>query len=274
MNSTGNITKCVILARGLGTRMRREDASFALDTSQSAAADAGLKAMIPVGRPFLDYVLSGLADARFQHACLVIGPEHEAVREYYTKTVRPERIQVVFAIQQAPLGTANAVLAAEESAGDDEFLVINSDNYYPEEALLSIQNLRQPGTVLFPAEALVRGSNIPEERIRAFAYCVVDGEGFLKDIVEKPPDSTLADFGGEKLVSMNCWRFEAEIFQACRQVLRSSRGEFELPEAVKLAIQKGAKFKVAICRAGVLDLSRRSDIAEVRARLLHVEVRL
>jgi len=43
---------------------------------------------------------------------------------------------------------------------------------------------------------------------------------------------------------------------------------------VKLAIQKGAKFKVAICRAGVLDLSRRSDIAEVRGRLLHVEVRL
>jgi len=274
MSSSAHITKCVILARGLGTRMRREDANAALDTSQSAAADAGLKAMIPVGRPFLDYVLSGLADSGFRQVCLVIGPEHEGVREYYSNTVRLERIQVAFAIQEKPLGTANAVLAAEGFAGADEFLVINSDNYYPAEALALIQGLGQPGTVLFPADVLVRESNIPEERIRAFAYCVVDRYGLLADIIEKPDPATAARLESEKLVSMNCWRFRADIFQACREVPQSSRGEFELPQAVRLAIQKGAKFKVAICRAGVLDLSRRSDIAEVAARLRNVEVRL
>ena len=274
MSGSAHITKCVSLARGLGKRMRREDASAALDSSQTAAADAGMKAMIPVGRPFLDYVLSGLADAGFQQVCLVIGPEHEAVREYYTRTVRPERIQVAYAIQQEPLGTANAVLAAEEFAGGDEFLTMNSDNYYPAAVLSLIQELEQPGTVLFPAEALVRGSNIPEERVRAFAYCVIDREGFLADIAEKPDPATAARLDAEKLVSMNCWRFRADIFEACRQVPRSSRGEFELPQAVKLAIQQGTKFKVAICSAGVLDLSRRSDIAEVAVRLRGVEVQL
>lgn len=274
MSSSGYITKGVILARGLGTRMRREDARAVLDTSQAAAADAGLKSMIPVGRPFLDYVLSGLADAGFRQACLVIGPEHEAVREYYASTFKPKRIQLAFAIQQEPLGTANAVLAAKEFAGADEFLVINSDNYYPAEVLALIQGLGRPGAVLFPAEALVRESNIPEDRIRTFAYCVVDRDGFLADIVEKPGLFPSADFCAEKLVSMNCWRFGSDIFQACREVPRSSRGEFELPQAVKIAIQKGAKFKVAICRAGVLDLSRRSDIAEVAIRLRDAEVRL
>jgi glucose-1-phosphate thymidylyltransferase len=254
--------------------MRREDSSAALGASQSAAANAGMKAMIPVGRPFLDYVLSGLADAGFEQACLVIGPEHEAVREYYASTIRPERIQVAFAIQQQPSGTANAVLAAKEFAGWDEFLVINSDNYYPAEALSLIQSLRQPGTVLFLAEALVRGSNIPEERIRAFAYCVVDRDGFLAHIVEKPDSATAARLDAKKLVSMNCWRFGRDIFDACCDVSRSVRGEFELPQAVKLAIHKGARFKVAICTAGVLDLSRRSDIAEVAARLRGVKVRL
>ena len=53
------IRKAVILARGLGTRMRKADTGAALDSAQQAAADSGLKAMIPVGRPFLDYVLSG-----------------------------------------------------------------------------------------------------------------------------------------------------------------------------------------------------------------------
>jgi glucose-1-phosphate thymidylyltransferase len=254
--------------------MRCKDEGTALDASQSTAADFGLKAMIPVGRPFLDYVLSGLADAGFKQACLVIGPEHDTVREYYTKTVTPQRIQVSFTIQDEPVGTANAVLAAEEFAGDDEFLVINSDNYYPAEALALIQSLSQPGTVLFEAWALVCKTNIPAERIRAFAYCVVDRDGYLADIVEKPDTAATAELGARKLVSMNCWRFGADIFNACREVPLSSRGEHELPQAVKLAIQRGTKFKVAICSAGVLDLSRRSDIAAVADRLRDIEVRL
>ncbi|HEY1966083.1 MAG TPA: sugar phosphate nucleotidyltransferase [Acidobacteriaceae bacterium] len=184
------------------------------------------------------------------------------------------RIELEFATQREPIGTANAVLAAEEFAGAGEFLVINSDNYYPAEALSLIQSLGQPGAVLFPAEALVRESNIPEERIRGFAYCVVDRDGFLADIVEKPDPATAERLDAEKLVSMNCWRFGPDIFAACREVPRSERGEFELPQAVKLAIQQGTKFKVAICHAGVLDLSRRSDIAKVAGRLRNVEVRL
>ena len=57
------VDKAVILARGLGTRMRKCDAAAQLDARQSAAADAGMKGMIPIRRPFLDYILSALADA-------------------------------------------------------------------------------------------------------------------------------------------------------------------------------------------------------------------
>jgi glucose-1-phosphate thymidylyltransferase len=202
---------------------------------------------------------------------VVIGPEHNVVREYYTHALRPTRITLSFALQADALGTANAVLAAEEFAGADEFMTLNGDNYYPVKALQAAQDLSQPGTVLFPANALVRYSNISEERIRAFAYCSVDRSGFLADIVEKPHAAEV-NFNGEKLVSMNCWRFGPEIFQACRDVPLSQRGEYELPIAVKLAIQRGATFKVAMCQAGVLDLSRRYDIAIVAERLRNVKV--
>ena len=106
------VHKAVIMARGLGTRMRKPDESTPLNNAQLAAAGAGIKAMIPIGRPFLDYVLSGLADAGFSHVGLVIGPEHQVVRDYYSIQAPPKRIHVDFAIQQQPLGTADAVLAA------------------------------------------------------------------------------------------------------------------------------------------------------------------
>ncbi len=274
MNTGRPITKCVILARGLGTRMRRNDAEASLDAAQSAVADAGLKAMIPVGRPFLDYVMSALADAGFTQICLVIGPEHEAVRDYYTKTLQPTRVTVAFAIQAEPRGTADAVVAAQGFAGEDEFLAINSDNYYPCDVLEAMQELGQPGSVLFDSLALVREGNIPLDRIRAFACCLIDQDGFLTDIVEKPEPGWGADLDAPKLVSMNCWRFGPDIFAACRDVPLSPRGEYELPLAVKLAIRRGGQFKTTISRSGVLDLSRRSDVAAVTERLRKVEVRL
>ncbi len=273
MSTGSSITKAVILARGLGKRMRQNDANADadLDAAQSEAADSGLKAMVPVGRPFLDFVLSALADAGFSRACLIIGPEHSSVSDRYTREQRPSRIGVSFATQLEPVGTADALLAAEDFAGLDEFLVLNCDNYYPVEVLQAVQRLGQPGTVLFEAGALVQHSNIPKDRISAFATCVVNPDGILTDIVEKPVD---ANFDPAKLVSMNCWRFGPNIFAACRDVALSPRGEFELPLAVKLAIQRGMKLKTAISGSGVLDLSRRSDIAVVTEHLRNFPVLL
>ncbi len=271
MAAASSITKCVILARGLGKRMREDDAAAHIDATQAAAADSGVKAMVPVGRPFLDYVLSALADSGLTDVCLVIGPEHQAIRDYYAQTQTPKRIQVSFAIQAEPKGTADAVVAAEAFTVSDEFLVINSDNYYPLDVLNKIQRLGQPGAVLFQAAALIQHSNIPEGRIRTFAYCVVDSAGFLADIVEKP---AVDHFDTAKLISMNCWRFGPDIFAACRDVTLSPRGEYELPLAVKLAIQRGMKLKTTISHAGVLDLSRRSDIAAVTERFKNVQVDL
>jgi glucose-1-phosphate thymidylyltransferase len=266
----------VILARGLGTRMRRDDPAVQLAPEQASAADTGMKGMIPVGgRPLLDYVLSALADAGFREACLVIGPEHGAVREYYTHRVDARRIRVSFALQERPSGTADAVLAAEAFAGGEPFLVINADNYYPAAALAALRERGAPALAGFDAAALGRGGNIPPERIASFAVIDVAPDGSLNRIVEKPEQHTLRAFGGTPSVSMNCWLFTPEIFGACRGVAPSPRGELELPQAVQHLIDgRGARFAVVPVHAPVLDLSSRADIPAVAARLGGVTVRL
>jgi glucose-1-phosphate thymidylyltransferase len=72
------------------------------------------------------------------------------------------------------------------------------------------------------------------------------------------------------LISMNCWRFDSRIFAACRDVPPSPRGELELPEAVGLAVRRGVTFTAVPARGPVLDLSRRSDTADVGRRLAGV----
>jgi len=267
--STKAITKAVILARGLGKRMRRADEPEELAANQLAAADAGMKAMIPVGRPFLDFVLSALADSGIREICIVVGPEHTPIREYY-ESLSPRRIAMHFAIQEQPLGTANAVLAAQSFTGGEPFLVLNSDNYYPVEVFRVLRGLGDPGLAAFERETLVRDSNIPRERIRDYALLQIRSDGWLEKIVEKPSQMPNVD-GEEVFVSMNCWRFDSAIFRACERVAQSSRGEFELPQAVQLGIDSlGLRFRAVPIRAGVLDLSCRSDIPSVARALAHI----
>lgn len=268
------VRKAVVLAAGRGTRMQRPEAGADLDPEQAAAADAGGKAMMPIhDRPFLDYVLSGLADGGLTDVCLVVRPGYDAIRAHYTAH-RPRRLRLSFGIQPEPLGTAHALLCAEAFAGTEEFLALNSDNVYPVGAYRALRELGGPGLVVFERERLLAKSNFPKERVAKFAVLALDGDGFLDRILEKPAEKDLVPASGEVFLSMNLWRFSPRIFEACRKVPRSARGELELPQAVGWAIGNlGERFRTVRSAEGVLDLSTRADVAAVSERLRDVEAR-
>jgi dTDP-glucose pyrophosphorylase len=267
------ISRAVVLARGLGTRMRRGDAAAALDPGQASMADAGLKVLMPVGRPFLDYVIASLADAGIDDVCLVIGAEHQVIRDRYERDCPPGRVRVHYAVQDAPLGTAHAVLAAADFIGDHDILVVNGDNLYPRAALEAVLRAAPPSLAAFGATALTADGLIEPERIAAFALVDVDARGFLRDIVEKPPLEAVC--GRDHRVSMNLWAFTPGIVDACARIPRSPRGEFELPDAVRYLMRDlGIPVTAVAVDAPVIDLSTRADIARVRERLAGIEVRL
>jgi glucose-1-phosphate thymidylyltransferase len=244
-------------------RASADDASR-LTVEQSSAADAGLKAMIPVGggRPFLDHVLHRLADAGVRHVGLVIGPEHDQIRSYY-RSLDSRRLTICFVIQEQPLGTANAVAAAEEWAGNDPFLVLNADNLYPVAVLADLVAASGPAMPAFDAASL----DLPIERLGTFALIEPDARGCLARIVEKPGVEAIRAAGAHASISMNVWRFDRRIFPYCREVPLSQRGEQELPLAVGVAAADGLCIEVFDARGPVLDLSRRADV-HVVARAL------
>lgn len=260
--------------------MRRLGAEPGLSQAQRDAASRGLKALIPVGRPFLDYILSGLADAGCRRVCVVISPGHSEIREYYVGRPEPpepppRRIALAFAEQLEPRGTADAVLAAEEFASGDSVLVVNADNLYPRSALEALRCLPRAGMVGFRSSALIRLGNVPPERIGAFALIERALNGELVRIVEKPGRNAAATFGADPLVSMNAWLLPPSIFDSCRAIAPSPRNELELQDAVRHSIDSaGERYQVVESEEGVLDLSTPADIPEVARRVRHLEVNL
>jgi glucose-1-phosphate thymidylyltransferase len=269
--------QAVVLARGLGTRMRRdaEAGGAALTDEQRRAAERGAKGMMPLGaRPFLDYVLSALADAGITTVTLVVAPDADEVRDYFGRTHVPQRVRVRFAVQAEPRGTADAVLAARGTVDDAPFLVLNSDNYYPVRAYSELAGIGAAGLVAFEAETLVREGRLEPERVLRYALIDADDEGWLRTVREKPSEDDPLARRAERWVSMNLWSFTPVIFDACARVHPSPRGELEIQDAVNLAVRElGERFRVLRMHEGVLDLSSRADVAFVAAKLADIDPR-
>lgn len=267
------MVKAVILAAGRGTRMQQEWPGVRLDEAQRRMAERGLKGLVPFhGHPFLSYTISALADAGYREVCLVVRPDPDPIREHFS-AVETRRVRITFAAQEAPLGSANALLAAEGFAAGDPFLVLNSDNYYPSSVLSAMRDLDGAGLAGFDPGALVARGNIPAERLAAYALITADDDGFMTGIVEKPDPETRRRLEGQSRVSMTCWRFGPAIFDACRAIGPSTRGEFELPDAVDHAMRVlGERFRVVPVAEPVLDLSNRGDIPSVSTWLKDLPV--
>ncbi|HEX7119876.1 MAG TPA: nucleotidyltransferase family protein [Longimicrobiales bacterium] len=278
MSSTpqdGQVARAVILAAGRGTRMRRPAPGVPLDDAQRRMADLGLKGLVPFhGHPYLSYVIAALADAGIREVCLVVPPGEHPIRAHY-QALATERVRIAFAVQDRPLGSAHALLAAERFAAGEPFIVINSDNLYPPSAVAALHGIDGSGLAAFRRERLVAGGNIPAERVAAYALVTADAEGCLDEIVEKPTPDAVRRLEGCAWVSMTLWRFGPSIFEACRAIRPSARGELELPDAVAWATRvRGERFRLVPVDDAVLDLSCREDVPGIAERLEGVAVRL
>lgn len=238
--------------------MRAGVQDLALTSEQERYAATGIKTLIPVAgdKTLLELISENLRSAGFTRIWAVIGPEHGAVRDLCAA----KKLDIRFLTQKEPLGTADAVLSAENCIEAGEiFLVVNSDNLYPVESLRRLREIDRPAILAFGRESLIEHSNIDPERVAKFATVEIDESGFLRRIVEKPDE---VEHGS--LVSMNAWLFSSAIFDACRTVRPSERGEYEITTAVQNSIDiLGEKFVAVETDEGVLDLSSRSDIGKV-----------
>lgn len=269
-----SVEKAVVMARGLGTRMQRGVEIVDLDERTREIAKQGVKAMIPFfDRPFLDYSLQALMSAGFTKVCFVIGPEHSRIREYYRNLgPRLSKVDIWFAEQEKPLGTADAAYASKEFVGHDSFVLVNGDNLYPERDLAALRSLRDEACycVGFDRDAMTKKSNIEPERVTRFAVVQVDDDWNLIRIVEKPSNPEEYRVDGRIIVSMNLFRFTTDIFEACSRIEpHPTRKEYEITAAVQYLVDHHiAPMKVLYSDEGVLDLTHPADIPPLRRLLM------
>ncbi|NIG54329.1 nucleotidyltransferase family protein [Chitinophaga sp. Cy-1792] len=109
-------TECIVLAGGLGTRLR------------DAVADKP-KCMAPVGdQPFLYYLIQYLHQQGVTHVILSLGYLADQVIDWCNNNPQPLRIS--FATEPEPLGTGGGIVYALDKVERDNIFIVNGDTYF------------------------------------------------------------------------------------------------------------------------------------------------
>lgn len=111
------VTSAIILAGGLGTRLR-------------AAVPNLPKPMAPIGgRPFLEYQLDCWIAQGICRFVFAVGYRHDAIVDHFGSAYKGARIDYV--VERSPLGTGGGLLLAVEKLGSENpFLLLNGDTYF------------------------------------------------------------------------------------------------------------------------------------------------
>ncbi len=108
--------EAIVLAGGLGTRL------------QSVISDVP-KPMAPIGdKPFLEYILKYLKKNSISKVILSVGYKWEIIQEYFGNNF--DGIELVYSVEDAPLGTGGAIKKAMSKVTNDKVYIINGDTFF------------------------------------------------------------------------------------------------------------------------------------------------
>ena len=244
--------KAVILAAGKGTRMRE-------------LTNEMPKPMLKVqGKPILEHIFAGLLAAGIKEIFIVTGFRAEVVESYFGDGSK-WGARVACGRQLVQDGTGKAPELAKDFVASSSFLLTYGDILVRPETYLEMRQRYESGRfsgviTVTPGEDVTKGGlNFFDEQ-----FC-------LKRLVEKPNAEQLNELRHDGWLKPNepvwynagIYIFQPSLFEFTARLHKSSRGEYELTDAISAMVAAGHKF------AGLEIQGRWVDVRdpEVLARL-------
>jgi dTDP-glucose pyrophosphorylase len=229
--------KAVVLAAGKGTRMRE-------------ITDSTPKPMLEVGgRPILWHVLRALRGAGVHEAAVIVGHRPEVIRGYF-RDGADVGVRLSYFTQEVQDGTGRAAEPARAFLSDGPFFFSFGDilTEPAEYARMAEDFLKTPTDLLLAVRSV-------EDPYR-FGVVSIDGDAVLR-IVEKPAPGTAES----NWVNAGIFITTPSLFEYTERLEPSDRGEYEIPDAIRMMIADGRTVRAFKLASRWRDVGTPQDLA-------------
>jgi glucose-1-phosphate thymidylyltransferase len=239
--------KALVLCGGAGSRLR-------------PLTYTNAKQLVPVAnKPIVFHGLEAIAAAGITEVGVIVGDTRAEVMAAIGDG-GAFGLSVSYIPQDEPLGLAHCVLIANDFLGDDDFVMYLGDNLLEggvADFVAAFETARSQGSG--PA-AMILLKKVPDAR--QFGVAVVDGQGRITQLVEKPavPPSDLALVG--------VYLFDRRIHDAVRAIRPSARGELEITDAIQWLVEQGAGVHAHQLDGWWIDTGKKDPLLEANRLLL------
>ena len=237
--------KAVIPCGGLGTRF--------LPITKSIP-----KELLPiVDVPVLSYIINESINSGITEALIIINPKKQIIKDYFSRDDELyeklynlgktdiieqlhlfDNIDITFATQERPLGSAHAVYLAKEFVGNEPFCLLLGDDVMQSDIPVAKQLIDAYEQTLSAIIGVQRCDD--DDIVKCGVADVISESGKLsrvKGIVEKPPlnslPSRLACFGRYIL---------KDIFRYIEGIEKARNGEYQLTDALNIQCEESSVF--------------------------------
>ncbi|MBI3192840.1 MAG: glucose-1-phosphate thymidylyltransferase [Ignavibacteriae bacterium] len=233
--------KALIASGGRGTRLRP------LTHTQN-------KHLIPIAnKPILHYAIEAVVDVGIKE----IGIIHNADSDEVPKAIGDGKrwgVKMTYIPQDAPLGLAHVVKIGQKFIGKDDFIFYLGDNMVVGGVKRFVDEFKRSGCNCFLTLSKVKDPErfgVPEIK-----------KGKIVGVEEKPkkPKSHFAVSG--------IYIYDSHIFEACKNIKPSGRGELEISDAHQYLIDKGYKVGYSEITGWWKDTGKPVDLLEANRLVL------
>ena len=203
------------------------------------------KVMLPVvNKPVLEYVVDAVKACGIDEIVLVVGYKKEVIQEHFKDY---PGVHILYQPQEKQLGTAHALLQAQETI-DDDFIVLPGDNIIDSSSIASLLAVKASNALLIKEN--------PEPSKYGVVLCE---HNRLLQIVEKPQQDI------SQYISTGIYKFTSKMLRLVEK--EAAEGEYTLTSIVQNLVEDGHEI-AAVSAKQWMDIVYPWDLIRVNETLI------
>ena len=205
----------------------------------------------------IGHVLNSLCLAGVREVAVIVGYMAETVRGFVGDG-SAFGVNVTYLVQETPTGTGSAALLGKEFVGDEPFILAFADIIVHPDFYVSFANR----LLARECDALMAVRLVDDPWRGAAVYA--DEDYRVSKVIEKPkPGTSTTHFD-----SAGMFAFRPAIFDQLTRLPKSERGEYELTQAIQMAIAEGRPVEAWVIEQYWSNVSSPADLLSINEEVL------